>query len=79
MDDHHTLGYTKKVPEKKTKKKRQKTTLLSESTVFPSHIYKSKLSFTQTNKKPQIDEEEEEEDVAAAAAAAMRKNLGRKF
>jgi hypothetical protein len=71
MDDHHTLGYTKNI----SRKTKQKTTLLSESTVFPSHIYKSKLSFTQTNKKPQIDEEEE----VAAAAAAMRKNLGRKF
>jgi hypothetical protein len=75
MDDHHTLGYTKEIPEKKKKKtKKQKTALLSESAVFASHIYKSKLSFTQTNKKPQIDEEEE-----VAAAAAMRKNLGRKF
>jgi hypothetical protein len=69
-----TLGHTKKIPGKK----KQKTTLLSESTVFPSHIYKSKLIFTQTNKqtnKPQIDEEEEE----VAAAAAARKKLGRKF
>jgi hypothetical protein len=71
---NHTLGYT----QKNSRKTKQKTTLLSESTVFPSHIYKSKLSFTQTNKKPQIDEEEEDEEVAAAAAA-MRKNLGRKF
>jgi hypothetical protein len=73
MDDHHTLGYTKNIS-RKTKQKKQKTTLLSESPVFPSHIYKFKLSFTQTNKKPQIDEEEE-----VAAAAALRKNLGRKF
>jgi hypothetical protein len=77
MDDQpHFRLHTKKFQKNKTKK--QKTTLLSESTVFPSHIYKSKLSFTQTNKKPQIDEEEEDEEVAAAAAA-MRKNLGRKF
>jgi hypothetical protein len=69
-----TLGYTKK---NSREKKKQKTTLLSESTVFPSHSYKSKLSFTQTNKKPQIDEEEEEEE--EVAAAATRKKLGRKF